>query len=231
MEAVVDVGAQRVQRHSPIGIALGAGHLSAAEATRYLDLDALGARAHGAGERALHGAPEGDAVLELLGDRLRHQARIELGTLDLQDVDLDLLAGDAMQVAAQLIDLGTRLADHDARPRRVDVDLHLGGVLADRDVRQARVREPPDDVLADQGVLVQEVREVLLVEPVGLPVVDVAHADRFGVNFLTHVSISVSVWIHPCEALSSPLASARSSDGWFACGSWWRGPSRAVGTA
>ncbi len=35
-------------------------------------------------------------------------------------------------------------------------------------------------------VLVQVVGEVLLVEPVRLPVVDVAHADRFGMNFLSH---------------------------------------------
>ena len=192
MEAVVDVGAQRVQRHATVGVALGARHLGAAQATGDLDLDALGAGAHGAGQRALHRAAEGDAVLQLLGDRLRHQARVELGALDLQDVDLDLLAGDPVQVAAQLVDLGAGLADHDARPRRVDVDLHLGGVLADRDVRQAGVREPADDVLADLRVLVQVVREVPLVEPVRLPVVDVAHADRLGMNFLTHLLVSPS---------------------------------------
>jgi hypothetical protein len=189
MEAVVDVGTQRVQRHAAVGVALGAGHLGAAQPSGHLDLDALGAGAHGAGQRALHGAAEGHPVLELLGDRLRHQARVELGALDLEDVDLDLLAGDPVQVAAKLIDLRARLADHDARPGGVDVDLHLGGVLADRDVRQAGVREPPDDVLADLRVLMQEVGEVALVEPVGLPVVDVAHADRFGVNFLTHVCL------------------------------------------
>src|SRR6202011_4551146 len=69
---------------------------------------------------------------------------------------------------------------------RVDVDLDLGGVLADRDVGQSCVREPANDQLADLRVLVQVVREVLLVEPVRLPVVDVAHAHRLGMNFLTH---------------------------------------------
>ena len=106
MEAVVDVRAQRVQRHAAVGVALGAGHLGAAQATGDLNLDALGAGAHRAGQRALHRATEGDAVLQLLGDRLRHQARVELGTLDLKDVDLDLLAGDPVQITAQLIDLG-----------------------------------------------------------------------------------------------------------------------------
>ena len=44
------------------------------------------------------------------------------------------------------------------------------------------------DVLADVDVLEQEVRELALVEPVGLPVVDVAHAHGLGMNFLTHAA-------------------------------------------
>jgi hypothetical protein len=68
----------------------------------------------------------------------RDELRVELGALDLEDVDLDALAGHPVQVAAQRVDLRAGLADHDARARRVDVDLHLVGVLADRDVRQAR---------------------------------------------------------------------------------------------
>ena len=134
MEPVVDIGAQGVQRHAAIRVALGTGHLGATKATGDLNLDALGARAHRAGQRALHRATEGDAILQLLGDRLRDQARVELGALDLKDVDLDLFAGDPMQVAAQLVDLGTGLADHDAGARGVDVDLNLVGALADRDV-------------------------------------------------------------------------------------------------
>jgi hypothetical protein len=139
VEAVVDVRAQRVQRDATVGVALGARHLGAAEATGDLDLDALRARAHRARERASHRATEGDAVLQLLGDRLRDEARVELRALDLEDVDLDLLVGDAMQVAAQRVDLGTGSADHDARARGVDVDLDLVRVLADRDVRKTSV--------------------------------------------------------------------------------------------
>ena len=187
MEAIVDVRAQRVQRHATVGVALGARHLRAAEATRDLHLDALGTGSHRAGERTLHRATEGDAVLKLLGDRLCDQACVELGALDLEDVDLDLLARDPVQVAAQLVDLRAGLADHDPRSGRVNVDLDLGRVLADRDVGQTRVREPPDDVITDLQVLVQVVRERPLVEPVRLPVVDVAHADRLGMNFLSHL--------------------------------------------
>ncbi len=190
MKAVIDVGTQRVQRDATVRIALGPRHLGTTEATGDLDLDALGPGTHRAGERALHRAAEGNAVLQLLGDRLRDETCVELGPLDLKNVDLDLLAGDPMQVTTQLIDLRPGLADDDPRPGRVDVDLHFGGVLANRDIGQPGVRQAADDVLADQRVLVEVVGEVPLVEPVRLPIVDVAHADRLGMNFLTHEFVS-----------------------------------------
>src|SRR4029078_5644696 len=64
VEAVVDVGPQRVQRHAPVRVLLGARHLGAAEAAGDLDLAALGAGAHRARQRALHRAAERHAVLE-----------------------------------------------------------------------------------------------------------------------------------------------------------------------
>ncbi len=192
-EAVVDVGAQRVQRHAAVAVALGARHLGAAEAAGDLDLDPLGARAHRRGQGALHRAAEGDPVLELLGDRLRDQLRVELGALDLADVDLDRLLRDPVQLATQGVDLGAGLADHDPRPRGVDVDRDLAALLDDRDVGEAGVRELVLDVVADRQVLDQQVGEVALVEPVRLPVVDVADPEALGVDLLSHSLVPQSV--------------------------------------
>src|SRR6185312_11679465 len=58
--AVVDVGAQRVQRHAALAIPLHAGDLGAAQAARAVYADALGAEAHGRLHGALHRAAEGD---------------------------------------------------------------------------------------------------------------------------------------------------------------------------
>ena len=71
-------------------------------------------------------------------------------------------------------------------PRGVDVDGDLVLVLADADVRQAGVAELALDVLADLDVLEQVVGELALVEPVRLPVVDVADPESFGMNLLSH---------------------------------------------
>src|SRR4029450_4419006 len=48
VEPVVDVGAQRVERHAAVGVGLRAGHLGAAQAAADLDPAALGAPAQGA---------------------------------------------------------------------------------------------------------------------------------------------------------------------------------------
>src|SRR6185312_1690081 len=61
-EAVVDVGAKRVQWHTAVRVAFGPRHLGAAEAAGDLDLDALGAGAHRRGQGAFHRAAEGDPV-------------------------------------------------------------------------------------------------------------------------------------------------------------------------
>src|SRR6266851_4253090 len=55
-DAVVDVGAQRVQRHAALAVPFHAGDFSAAQAARAVDADALGAQAHRRLHGALHGA-------------------------------------------------------------------------------------------------------------------------------------------------------------------------------
>src|SRR3954469_9633159 len=82
-EAVFDVGAQRVQRHAPLAIPLGARDLGAVQAPGAGDLDALRAQAHGVLHRALHRAAEHHALLELARDRVGDELRIELGLADL----------------------------------------------------------------------------------------------------------------------------------------------------
>jgi len=67
----------------------------------------------------------------------------------------------------------------------VDVHRHLTPLLDDLDVREAGVRELALDVVADRDVLEQIVRELALVEPVRLPVVDVADAEALGVDLLS----------------------------------------------
>ena len=186
-EAVVDVGAQGVQRHATVRVAFGPRHLGTAEAAGDLDLDALGAGAHRRGESAFHRAPEGDAILQLLGDRLGDQFGVELGPFDLTDVDFHRAAGELVQLFAQRVDFRARFADHDARPGGMDVDGYLAAAL-DGDFREAGVRKPVFDVVADREVVLEDVGEVFLLEPVRLPVVDIADPESLGMDLLSHSS-------------------------------------------
>src|SRR3954471_9844644 len=69
-EAVVDVGAQRVKRHTAFAVPLRASDLDAVQTPGAHDLDALCAEAHRVRDRAFHRAPEHDSLLKLLRNRV-----------------------------------------------------------------------------------------------------------------------------------------------------------------
>src|SRR5262249_37439442 len=111
VEAVVDISPQRVQRDTTLAVELAPAHLRAAQAPGALHPDALRAALERALHRLPHGPPERDPAGQLLGHALRHQLSVHLGVLHLEDVQLDLLAGELLQVAADAVGLGATAAD------------------------------------------------------------------------------------------------------------------------
>src|SRR6478672_2990625 len=189
VEAVVDVGTQRVQRDAALAVELGARHLGAVEAARALDPDALGTRAH----RGLHGlahrAAELHAAGELLGHTLGDQLGIDLGVLDLEDVQLHLLAGELLELATDAVGLGATATDHDARTRGVDVHPHAVPGALDLDLGDAGPLHALGQQLADRDVLT----DVALVELVGVPAALVVRrdpqAEAVRVDLLSHQAL------------------------------------------
>src|SRR5699024_7007279 len=104
-EAVLDVGPDGLQGDGALVIVLNAGDLASAQTAGAADLDALGAGAHGAGHGVLHGAAVRDALLQLLGDVLRHQLGVHVGVLHLDNVQAHLLADQLLHSEAILLDL------------------------------------------------------------------------------------------------------------------------------
>ena len=156
VEAVVDVGAQRVQRHAALAVELACG---SSRRRRGGPSTGPGCPWRRRVHRRLHapcasrgGTPRG---CELLGDALGDQLRVELGVLDLEDVQLHLLAGELLEVAADAVGLGAAAADDDARARGVDVDadavtgaLDLDAAMPARSMPLA-MQLPDRDVLGD----------------------------------------------------------------------------------
>ena len=161
-EAVVDVGAERVQRHPTFAVPLGAAHLGAAETTRALHPDAVGTGLLGVLHGTLHGPTERDTADELVGDTLGDQRGVELGLLDLLDVELDLgVAGDLGEPGAEAIGLGATATDDDARTGGVHVDAEAVTGALDLDAADRGVRQLGHEVVADLPVL-DDVVDVLL---------------------------------------------------------------------
>src|SRR3989454_2522305 len=121
-QAVVDVGADRVQRHAAVAIPLAARDLAAAQPARAGDADAVGAQAQRGRHRLLHGAAERDALLQLERNVLGDELRVQLGMDDLLDVEVDLLARPRLQLVLQLLDFCALAPDDDARARGEDRD-------------------------------------------------------------------------------------------------------------
>src|SRR5690606_31472091 len=190
-EAVVDVGAERVQRHAAFAVPLRTRDLGAVQAAGHVDLDAQRAQAHRVAHRALHRTAEHDAALQLLRDRLGDQLRVELGLAHLGDVDVRRDAHHLADFLAQLLDVLAALADHHARTGGVDGD--AGGLRGslDQDPADAGGGQLLAEHVADLEVRRQVAGVFLLAGvPLGVPVLGDAQADAGGVNFVTHMLTS-----------------------------------------
>src|SRR5215471_8879326 len=153
---VIDVGAQRVQRHAALAIPFHARDLGAAEPPRAIDADAAGAKPHRRLHRALHRPPESDAAFELLRNRFGDQLGVEFGLADFDDVDDDVAVGQRGDLLAQLFDIGALLADDYAGARRMDCDAAFFVRPLDHDLRHRGLLQFRHQRLADFHVLVQQ---------------------------------------------------------------------------
>src|SRR6478672_10751833 len=108
---IIDVAAQRVQRHPALAVPFGPRDLGAAETARAGDTNAFSTEAERRLNRALHGAAEGDAALELIGDALGDELCVDLRLADLDDIETHFRAGHARQLFLELLDVGALLTD------------------------------------------------------------------------------------------------------------------------
>src|SRR5262245_27136902 len=182
----VDVRAQGVQGHAPLAVRLETGHLRAAEATRAVDTDALRARAHRRRDRLLHRAAERHALLELLGDVLGDELRVQVGALDLLDVQLHHLLGELLHLFGQLVHLLAFASDHQSRARGADRDRHLVAFALDRDLGDPRLIEALLEVALDQEIFLEQLLIVPRREPARIPVLDDSEPETDRVRLLTH---------------------------------------------
>src|SRR5580698_3448572 len=174
-------------------VGLGACDLRAAEAAGNFNANALGAEARSALHRALHGAAEGDAALELLGDVLGHQLRVGLRLAHFDDVQRHVAVGHRRDVLAQLVDIRALLADDHAGARGIDGHAALLVRALDDDARDAGLVQTLFEHLAHADVVMQQPGVVVLAgEPARIPGSVDAEAQPDRIDLLTHYAASPS---------------------------------------
>ena len=133
-----------------------------------------------------HGAAEADTLLQLQRDVLRHQLRIELRLVDLEDVDEHLARGALLDVGLQLVDLRALAADDDARTRRADDQPQLVARTLDFNRAHAGSLQLLAQLSLQLDVLDQQLVIAALDKPARLPRLVDAEAEPIRMDFLSH---------------------------------------------
>src|SRR5579883_2012881 len=197
--AVINIGTQGMQGNFPLNLFFGAGNFRAAEATTDDNLHAFRAGTQRLLHRLLHGAAEGDTLLQLLGNTATNQGRVEFRLANLQNVQAHALVGLCLQLGAQPVHLLAALADDDTRAGRVNGDGHLvGSGSLDLNARDRGVRQLFVDHISDRVIF----REYIFVVPPGkparLPALDDAEPEPSGMYFLSQsVLLITDTWRPP----------------------------------
>src|SRR5258705_7729745 len=191
--SIIVVAVTRVHLTTAHAVPFGARGLGAAETDGAGDPDAFGAEAQRRLHRALHRAAEGDAALELVGDALGDELRVDFRLADFDDVEAHFARGHLLQLALQFLDVRALLADDHAGAPGIDADPTNLRWTLDHHLRNRRLRQLFDDVAADLEIFEQQPAVVMpFGEPTAVPrAVDLqAQPDRRG--FLTHYASSCS---------------------------------------
>ena len=121
----------------------------------------------------------------MLGDELG----VEIGALDLLDVELHRLLGERLHLLGELVDLLALAADHEARARSADADRDLLALALDRNLGDPRLVQALLQVALDQQVFLEQLGVVATGEPAGVPRLDDPEPEPDRIGFLTHVRI------------------------------------------
>ncbi len=141
-----------------------------------------------------HSATEGNAALELLGDGLGDEVGVELGALDLDNVDGELALGDAgdlLELGAEAVSISAPFLPMTTPGRAVRMMTFTLSPARSISTRETAARERRLlEVLAELEVVTEGLSVVLLCEPAGAPVLGDAKTEAGGVDFLTHDSFT-----------------------------------------
>ena len=168
-------------------VLLCARDLCAAESAGRHDLDALETRLHGAADRLLHSAAEGNTSFQLSRYILSDELCISIGTANFHDVYYYILARELEQISLQLVDACAALADYDTRLSCINADRNLVSCALNLNLGDACCVQFLFYKLSDLIVFYKIIRKLIAFRhPTRVPIFDYANSESVGIYFLTH---------------------------------------------
>ncbi len=151
-----------------------------------------------------------NALRQLIGDVVSHQLGVQLGTLDLLDVDPHFLPHQLRQLVTQLVYLGAFLSDDDAWPPGMHGHHDLARLPLNVDVRDRRVPDAGAKIFPQQLVLFQQLREIALRVPARAPLLRDSEPKANRIGLLSHATVPSSLKC-PGSARSDLAARSRAA--------------------
>ena len=215
--AIINIGAQCMQRHSALAIPFGTGNFSTAETATAIDTNAQSTQAHGRLHGALHGATETDTALKLLRDAFCNQLCINLRFTHFNNVQHHFAIGHFADALFQLLNVSAFFTDDDTGAGRVNGDAAFFMRALNHHARNTGLTQVFEQHGADFQIFMQQIGVFALIcIPARLPsAVDAeAHANR--INLLSHYAFSSTSrttmvsWLNGFKMRAArPLARAR----------------------
>ena len=186
-EAVVDVGTESLKRNGSLVIRFLSGDFGTAYAAGNLNFDTLCAELHGTADSHFHGSAEGSSLFELCRDAGGDELSVQVGVLDLNNVDDDRTAELLLTNFFELVDFCAAAADNDTGLCAVDKDADALCGSFDFDLRNTGRLKELQKVLTKIVVLNEGIAEILVLgEPTGVPVFDDARTQTVGISSQSH---------------------------------------------
>ena len=158
-KGVVHIRLQRRQRNRSEANVESTAHLSSTQTSGDLDANALGTVLHRGLTSLLQRSTKIRSLLHLLRDGFRNQSRVDLGVLDLDDLDDHLATGHRLKITREALDLAALLADHLTGSGGSDDDRQFLAGSLEEDVGHRRkgwgsvqslIDELPDSIVLDE---------------------------------------------------------------------------------
>src|SRR5258708_1147475 len=171
---IIDVHTKGMQRGPTLLDLFRTGDFSATQTTGNLDLDPFRTHTQGRSDRHLYSAFVIDTILDLTGNGISYDVRIQLRATDLQDIDLDIvLTRQLLQLFFDTVHFTTTFTDDDTRLGSMDrhdqlIQRTFNNDLGNSTFIDTGIQVSPDLIVLDQleGII------FFAAVPVGFPTSD-----------------------------------------------------------